>query len=168
MALLELFLFLIILIFFLINYLKLIFKCKRAIKISDEVLKQIKNSKITSNYLLQPPGPLPLPIIGNLAVLAKFSNPFEGFTALSKIYGDVFSLTLGSTRCVVVNDLETIKEVLINANFFLGRMNFEVKVSKIKDKFSFFNLQRFHRIFGGDRNNCELYKSYIRRNIQEV
>ena len=81
---------------------------------------------------MQPPGPLPLPVIGNLALLGKYDVPFEGFSALSKIYGDVYSLTLGTIRCVVVNNLETIKEVLNqNGAFFGGRPDFEVKHEKI-------------------------------------
>lgn len=134
MAFLELYLCYIILILFLVIYLKLIFKCKRAVKVSVEVLKQIQSSKIKSHrvemkadVLVQPPGPLPLPILGNLALLGKFDCPFEGFSALSKIYGNVYSLTFGSVRGVIVNDLETIKEVLNqNGKFFGGRPNFEV------------------------------------------
>lgn len=134
MAFLGLYLCYIILSLFLIIYLKLIFKCKRAVKVSVEVLKQIESSKIKSHHvelkadvLVQPPGPLPLPVLGNLALLGKYECPFEGFSALSKVYGDVYSLSLGSNRCVVVNDLETIREVLNqNGKFFGGRPNFEV------------------------------------------
>lgn len=134
MAFVGLYLCYIILILFLVIYLKLIFKCKRAVKVSIDVLKQIESSKIKSHHvemkadvLVQPPGPLPLPVLGNLALLGKFSSPFEGFSALSKIYGDVYSLTLGTIRCVVVNDLEMIKEVLNqNGRYFGGRPNFEV------------------------------------------
>jgi cytochrome P450 family 307 subfamily A len=111
------------------------------VKVSVEVLKQIESSKIKSHHvemkadvLVQPPGPLPLPVLGNLALLGKFSSPFEGFSALSKIYGDVYSLTLGSIRCVVVNDLEMIKEVLNqNGKFFGGRPNFEVSAARVCD-----------------------------------
>ena len=134
MAFIQLYLSYVIVILFLIIYLKLIFKCKRAVKVSHEVLKHIESSKIKLHHveakndtLVQPPGPLPLPLIGNLAILGKYSSPFEGFCALSKIYGNVYSLTLGTIRCVVVNDLETIKEVLNqNGKFFGGRPNFEV------------------------------------------
>ncbi|XP_070493366.1 cytochrome P450 307a1-like [Chironomus tepperi] len=139
MAFLTLYLLYVILVLILIIYLKLVFKCKRAVKISDNVKRHIeKNHKNSDQYLVQPPGPLPLPVIGNLALLGKYDVPFEGFSALSKIYGDVYSLTLGTIRCVVINNLETIKEVLNqNGAFFGGRPDFE----------------RFHRIFGGDRNN---------------
>nr|UUB32630.1 cytochrome P450 CYP307A2 [Dendroctonus rhizophagus] len=84
------------------------------------------------------PGPEPWPLIGSLHLLGKYETPFEGFTALSKIYGDIFSITLGSTPCVVVNNFELIKEVLISkGGDFGGRPDF----------------MRFHKLFGGDRNN---------------
>lgn len=88
----------------------------------------------------QPPGPMPWPIIGNLVTLGKYEVPFIGLTALAKQYGDCYSLTLGSTRCLVVNNLELIREVLNqNGKFFGGRPDF----------------LRFHTLFGGDRANCE-------------
>jgi cytochrome P450 family 307 subfamily A len=137
MALIGLYLFYIIFILLIIIYMQLIFKCKRGVKISVEVLRQVESSKIKlhnvdmkSDILVQPPGPLPLPIIGNLGLLGKYAVPFEGFSALSRIYGKVYSLTLGTIRCVIVNDLDTIKEVLNqNGKFFGGRPDFEVRKS---------------------------------------
>lgn len=125
---LALFLSSILFILFTFSYLKLIFQHKRGVKVSAKILTQIDNSKVKSDILQQPPGPFPMPIIGNLAMLGKFSNPNEGFNALSKIYGNVYSLSLASTRCIVLSDLEMIKEVLNqNAKFFGDRPNFEVK-----------------------------------------
>lgn len=128
MAFLTVYLLYVILVLILFIYLKLMIKCKRAVKIPDHIQKHTeKHHKNYNKYLVQPPGPLPFPIIGNLSLLAKYSVPFEGFSALSKIYGDVYSLTLGTIRCVVVNNLDTIKEVLNeNGKFFGGRPNFEV------------------------------------------
>lgn len=96
---------------------------------------------------LAPPGPTPWPVLGDLHLLGKHPNPFVAFTALSKIYGDIFGLTLGSVRCVVVNNFSLIKEVLISkGSHFGGRPDFI----------------RFHKLFGGDRNNCKSYfHSYI-------
>ncbi|XP_070141611.1 cytochrome P450 307a1 [Drosophila kikkawai] len=87
----------------------------------------------------QAPGPLPWPIIGNLDFLGRFkNNPFEGFGALKRKYGDIYSMTLGHTRCLVVNNLELIKEVLNkNGKYLGGRPDFI----------------RYHKLFGGDRNN---------------
>ncbi|KAF5294751.1 hypothetical protein FQA39_LY00235 [Lamprigera yunnana] len=87
---------------------------------------------------LTAPGPKPLPILGSLHLLGNHESPFQAFTALSKIYGNVFSITLGSTPCVVVNNFKLIREVLITKGAeFGGRPNF----------------MRFHKLFGGDRNN---------------
>uniref|UniRef100_A0A182LRQ5 Cytochrome P450 n=1 Tax=Anopheles culicifacies TaxID=139723 RepID=A0A182LRQ5_9DIPT len=87
----------------------------------------------------QAPGPVPWPILGSLAFLGQYEVPFEGFTALAKKYGDLYSITLGSTRCLVVNNLDLIREVLNqNGRYFGGRPDF----------------LRFHKLFGGDRNNC--------------
>ncbi|KAH8379165.1 hypothetical protein KR009_003335 [Drosophila setifemur] len=87
----------------------------------------------------QAPGPQPWPIIGNLDLLGRFKcNPFEGFGTLTKRYGDIYSLTLGHTRCLVVNNIDLIKEVLNkNGKHLGGRPDFI----------------RYHKLFGGDRNN---------------
>lgn len=139
MAYLGLYLCCIILVLLLIIYFKVIYKCKHGVKISVDVLQKSddgkENLKIREKVevLPQPPGPIPWPILGNLALLGQFEVPFEGFSALSKIYGDVYSLTLGTTRCVVVNNLDIIKEVLNqNGKYFGGRPNFQVrKESKV-------------------------------------
>lgn len=86
------------------------------------------------------PGPRPLPILGSLHLLGGYDSPFEAFTALRKIYGDVYSICLGTADCVVVNNFKLIKEVLITKGAdFGGRPDFI----------------RFHKLFGGDRNNCK-------------
>lgn len=93
---------------------------------------------VTRNSTIK--GPVPLPIIGNLHLLGKYATPYEGFTALSKIYGNMYTLYLGNSRCVVINSYSLIKEVLIRKGVaFGGRPNFI----------------RYHKLFGGDRNNCE-------------
>ncbi|XP_071051296.1 cytochrome P450 307a1-like [Onthophagus taurus] len=85
-----------------------------------------------------PPGPKPWPLFGSVHLLARHETPLRAFAALAEIYGAVFSIRLGSSNCVVVNDLRHIKEVLVakGANFG-GRPDF----------------LRFHKLFGGDRNN---------------
>lgn len=88
----------------------------------------------------KPPGPKPWPLVGSLHLLAPYDSPFQGLTALAKVYGDVYSITLGTTPCVVVNSFQLIKEVLITKGSHFGdRPNFI----------------RFHKLFGGDRNNCK-------------
>ncbi|XP_072946827.1 cytochrome P450 307a1-like [Epargyreus clarus] len=102
--------------------------------------------------LKKAPGPTPLPVVGSLHLLGKRESPFQAFTDLAKEYGDIFSLKLGSAQCVVVNNLELIREVLNqNGKFFGGRPDF----------------LRFHKLFAGDRNNslalCDWSNLQLRR-----
>lgn len=92
------------------------------------------------------PGPKPWPIIGSIHLLGQHETPFQAFTELSKIYGDIFSINLGTVPCVVVNNLPLIKEVLVTKGAdFGGRPDF----------------MRFHKLFGGDRNNCEYFRNFF-------
>merc|ERR1711894_565073 len=95
------------------------------------------------------PGPKPWPIIGSLHLMAaaqlKGLIPYAAFTALKNIYGNVFSITLGTTKCIVVNDEKSVREVLI---------------SKDSDFDSRPDFKRFDALFGGDKQNCK-YKLII-------
>lgn len=109
--------------------------CKKVSKYGDDKVLVLKEA----------PGPTPLPVIGNLHLLGKHESPFQSFTDLAKDYGDIFSLKLGTAKCLVVNNLELIREVLNqNGKFFGGRPDF----------------LRFHQLFAGDRNNCK-YQFFI-------
>ncbi|CAC5368548.1 Cytochrome P450 2C6,Cytochrome P450 2C31 [Mytilus coruscus] len=66
--------------------------------------------KTTRNVTL-PPGPPTTPFLGNLN--RKLDNLPEAFREYRLKYGDVFSLILGTKTMVVVNGLETLKEVFI-------------------------------------------------------
>ncbi|XP_027158161.1 ferruginol synthase-like [Coffea eugenioides] len=57
-----------------------------------------------------PPGPYPIPIIGNILNVGQ--KPHESFAKLSKIYGPLMSLKLGSKRTVVVSSPTIASEVL--------------------------------------------------------
>lgn len=88
----------------------------------------------------EPDGPVPLPVIGSLHLLAGYRVPYEAFRRLGDIYGDVFRIKLGSVPCVVVNGLDNIREVLMaKGDHFDGRPNF----------------MRYNLIFNGDKRNCE-------------
>ncbi|KAJ7322066.1 hypothetical protein JRQ81_018353 [Phrynocephalus forsythii] len=68
-----------------------------------------------------PPGPTPLPFIGNLfqAVCKDFPGRLK---KLSEIYGPVFTLYFGSERVVIVHGYDLVKKVLIdNGDDFLDR-----------------------------------------------
>nr|AMZ03393.1 cytochrome P450 CYP76AH11 [Plectranthus barbatus]UPO25014.1 cytochrome P450 CYP76AH11 [synthetic construct] len=63
-----------------------------------------------------PPGPSPLPIVGNIFQLSG-KNINESFAKLSKIYGPVMSLRLGSLLTVIISSPEMAKEVLTSKDF---------------------------------------------------
>ncbi|NXC11113.1 CP2K1 protein, partial [Orthonyx spaldingii] len=60
-----------------------------------------------------PPGPRPLPIIGNL-LLFDLKRPYRTYLQLSKKYGPVFSVQMGNRKIVVISGYETVKEALVN------------------------------------------------------
>ena len=67
-----------------------------------------------------PAGPFPLPIIGNLHQLSK--EPYKSFLELGKTYGDVFSISFGMQRVVIVNTYEPAMEALLTkSRQFAGR-----------------------------------------------
>lgn len=85
-------------------------------------------------------GPLAIPVFGSLHMLAGPGGPSQAFTDMSRKYGEIYALKLGSTKCVVVSSYRLVKEVLVTkGNHFGGRPDF----------------RRFHELFGGDRNNCK-------------
>uniref|UniRef100_A0A8C9PAI6 unspecific monooxygenase n=1 Tax=Spermophilus dauricus TaxID=99837 RepID=A0A8C9PAI6_SPEDA len=73
-----------------------------------------------------PPGPMPLPILGNiLQIDAK--NISKSLTNLSKVYGPVFTVYLGMRPTVVLHGYEAVKEALIDhGEVFSGRGSFPV------------------------------------------
>nr|KAF6303655.1 hypothetical protein mMyoMyo1_003582 [Myotis myotis] len=73
-----------------------------------------------------PPGPTPLPIIGNLLQL-DVKNISKSLSNLSKIYGPVFTVYFGMKPMVVLHGYEAIKEALIDkGKEFSGRGSFPV------------------------------------------
>uniref|UniRef100_A0A8C0KJI0 Cytochrome P450 n=1 Tax=Canis lupus dingo TaxID=286419 RepID=A0A8C0KJI0_CANLU len=57
-----------------------------------------------------PPGPRPLPIIGNLHIL-NLKRPYQ--TMLEK-YGSIYSIQMGPKKVVVLSGYETVKDALVN------------------------------------------------------
>nr|AFK40472.1 unknown [Lotus japonicus] len=57
-----------------------------------------------------PPGPTPLPIVGNL--FAMGDKPYKSLAKLAEIYGPVLHLKLGHVTTIVVSSPDTAKEVL--------------------------------------------------------
>ena len=66
-----------------------------------------------------PPGPFPLPIVGNAHQLSAESRHLD-FWAIEKQYGHVFRLYLGSQLVIVVSGVEALKEVLVTKSVEFG------------------------------------------------
>ncbi|XP_069584424.1 cytochrome P450 2K1-like isoform X2 [Ranitomeya imitator] len=89
-----------------------------------------KNKARYSNF---PPGPTPLPIIGNVLSM-DLSKPHRAFLELSKTYGTVFSVQIGFGKLVVLCGYETIKDALVNhADEFSDRPKIELFSTTTKD-----------------------------------
>ncbi|XP_028637513.1 cytochrome P450 2C37-like [Grammomys surdaster] len=68
-----------------------------------------------------PPGPTPLPIIGNFFQI-DVKDIQKSFTNLSKVYGPVYTLYLGRKPTVVLHGYEAVKEALVDhGEEFAGR-----------------------------------------------
>ncbi|OCT81360.1 cytochrome P450 2B1 isoform X2 [Xenopus laevis] len=68
-----------------------------------------------------PPGPKPLPLIGNLHMM-NMEKPYLTFMELAKKYGSVFSVQLGTEKVVVLCGADSVRDALINhADEFSGR-----------------------------------------------
>uniref|UniRef100_A0A673MYL8 Cytochrome P450 2K1-like n=2 Tax=Sinocyclocheilus rhinocerous TaxID=307959 RepID=A0A673MYL8_9TELE len=61
----------------------------------------------------EPPGPKPVPLLGNLLTL-DLTRPFDTFFELSKTYGNIFQVFLGPKKTVVLVGYKTVKEALVN------------------------------------------------------
>nr|QQL94713.1 cytochrome P450 2k1a [Lateolabrax maculatus] len=61
----------------------------------------------------EPPGPKPLPILGNLLQL-DLKRPYNTLLQLSKKYGSVFTVYFGHKKVVVLAGYKTVKEALVN------------------------------------------------------
>ncbi|KAE8605388.1 hypothetical protein XENTR_v10015100 [Xenopus tropicalis] len=60
-----------------------------------------------------PPGPKPLPLIGNLHMM-NMKKPHLTFMELAEKYGSVFSVHLGTEKVVVLCGTDTVRDALIN------------------------------------------------------
>ncbi|XP_070320803.1 cytochrome P450 2C18-like [Odocoileus virginianus] len=68
-----------------------------------------------------PPGPTPLPILGNILQL-DVKDISKSLTNLSKVYGPVFTLYFGMKPMVVLHGYEAVKEALTDlGEEFSGR-----------------------------------------------
>nr|XP_033812113.1 cytochrome P450 2F2-like [Geotrypetes seraphini] len=80
-----------------------------------------------------PPGPIPLPIVGNV-LQVNTGNIAQSLMDMSKKYGPVFTVYFGPTPNLVLCGYETIKEALINqSDQFGGRGPYPVFDKYTKD-----------------------------------
>nr|XP_005907319.1 PREDICTED: cytochrome P450 2C19 isoform X1 [Bos mutus] len=79
-----------------------------------------------------PPGPTPLPILGNIFQL-DVKNISKSLTSLSKVYGPVFTVYFGMKPTVVLHGYEAVKEALIDlGEEFSRRGSFPVIERNVK------------------------------------
>lgn len=69
-----------------------------------------------------PPGPVPLPFIGNLHNLLG-AQPHKSLANVGKKYGPIFSLRLGKTNIVVISSSVGVKQVLQKQDLAFSRCN---------------------------------------------
>lgn len=69
-------------------------------------------SNTLNSDLKEPPGPKPLPLLGNLLQL-DLKRPYRTLCELSKKYGSVFSVHFGPNKVVVLAGYKTVKEALV-------------------------------------------------------
>lgn len=81
-----------------------------AVLICSALVFALYKSCFSRHTLPLPPGPAPLPIIGNLHQLT--GNPFEKFEEWHKMYGPLISLRLGQRTVIVVGSYETAHALL--------------------------------------------------------
>ncbi|XP_059414951.1 cytochrome P450 2K1-like [Carassius carassius] len=81
----------------------------------------------------EPPGPKPLPLLGNLLNL-DLTRPFDSFCELSKTYGNIFQVFLGPKKTVVLVGYKTIKEALVNHAEVFGDRDIAPSFQIMNDK----------------------------------
>ena len=76
------------------------------------------------------PGPLPLPIVGNLHLYFYHRNDIPyWFHRLSLQYGDVYELYFGSSKCLMISNLRVVERVM---NTTIKDNNYFVRVATKK------------------------------------
>ncbi|KAM7386908.1 hypothetical protein PAMA_009503 [Pampus argenteus] len=85
------------------------------------VLYFVSSSFTSQEIGRDPPGPRPLPLLGNLLQL-DLKRPYKTLCMLSKKYGSVFTVYFGTNKVVVLAGYKAVKEALVsNAEEFGDR-----------------------------------------------
>lgn len=86
-----------------------------------------------NDLYLSPPGPWGFPILGHLPLLG--SNPAKTLMNMSRTYGDVFKIRMGSWPTIVLNSREAIREALMDkGEVFSDRPEFYTEISYYNTK----------------------------------
>uniref|UniRef100_A0A4W3IVZ0 Cytochrome P450, family 2, subfamily K, polypeptide 8 n=1 Tax=Callorhinchus milii TaxID=7868 RepID=A0A4W3IVZ0_CALMI len=96
-------------------------KCLRENKFDNSLCREVSKEYLecrmdrykTKADLNLPPGPTPLPLIGNLHTL-DLKMLYKSLMELSEKYGSVFTIHLGLERVVVLTGYKTVKEALVD------------------------------------------------------
>ena len=68
-----------------------------------------------------PPGPFPLPVLGNMLSVG-LKQPYRDLATMTKKYGKLFRIQMGSRKVIVINSLEIAREALVKkGEDFAGR-----------------------------------------------
>ncbi|CDY27378.1 BnaC04g50270D [Brassica napus] len=86
------------------------------------IIAMVRFRRSSTRSAMLPPGPPPLPIIGNIHQVGKL--PHRSFADLSRTYGPIMHLKFGSLNTVIVTSPEAAREVLRTHDQILsGRMS---------------------------------------------
>uniref|UniRef100_A0A8C1M6W7 Cytochrome P450, family 2, subfamily K, polypeptide 22 n=1 Tax=Cyprinus carpio TaxID=7962 RepID=A0A8C1M6W7_CYPCA len=105
----------------------------------------------------EPPGPKPLPLLGNLLTL-DLTRPFDTFFELSKTYGNIFQVFLGPRRTVVLVGYKTVKEALVNHAEEFGDRHISPN----------FRLMNEHVIIFSNGENWKEMRRFALRNLRDL
>ncbi|XP_062991264.1 cytochrome P450 2J2-like [Elgaria multicarinata webbii] len=118
-----------------------------------------------------PPGPVPLPFLGNILHIDS-KKPHLAVQKLREKYGNIFIMQFGNTRTVVVNGLHLVKEALVHqGENFLDRPEFPL-MNEVFGSFGLLNSKGLHwkqqrRFALSTLRNFGLGKRSLEERIQE-